>query len=127
MIKKPISWNGHHLDELAIYEMSDWKGIGIPDAKNFEVIYLYQCVESLYRIINKFPTCPVRDFLNEQSWMEIVVIAISSLIDKKNDRMFHEKIVKSYLYKYGMDQILEIHGVDVNELKNQLDNMIKNS
>jgi hypothetical protein len=59
--------------------------------------------------------------------MKTILGSILKVVELQADRILEEKIIKNYLGRFGMDQILATHGVDVNDLKSSLDNMIKNS
>lgn len=122
----PVYWRNHQIGTLNVYEISDWKGQTPPGESDFESIYIYQSIITLHNILAIFKTYPDQDYSTDVPWMETVVDRISAVLNKENNRVFKEKVVKAYLNKFGMNQILSQYEVDTADLMTSLNRMIKN-
>lgn len=125
MINKPVYWKDIFLTEVSIYDISDWKGTLPPSTKDWENIIIFQSIKSLHNALEHNPCYP-RDMHNsEQPWIQIILHRIMDTLSVPNDRILEEKIIKKYLSKHGMNQILEIFGLNIDEVMQSLDNMVK--
>jgi hypothetical protein len=120
MIVKPVHWNQLFLTEVKVYDQSDWKGSSPPSKKDFDTVHSIQAGESLHDALGRVPLCPNQNHPNP--WIEIVLTAICSVI-QPHDRLLEKNALLFYLHKYGMNQLLEIHGADVAAVRTEIENM----
>lgn len=124
MVKQPVQWNGYFLTEMDVYDATDWKGQLPPGKQDFERIHIYQAREALFRALAKSPHCPNQDSPGPHPWVQTVLKCICKTVADPNDRLFEEKVIQSYLHKFGMDQLLEIYGINIHQLKQEINNMV---
>lgn len=123
MIKKSVYWLGNFITNIEIYDESDWKGNKTPEKKDFDTIRIYQSAKALHKAVHKYPKCPYPDFTLKKPWVQVLLQLICMTLIGNQDLVFEEQVMRYYLQKYGMDQLLEVFGVDVVKLKQEIDNM----
>lgn len=124
MIVKPVKWRDYFIIEVKVYDESDWKGDLPPSPRDFENVHAYQAIESLKRALDNIPWCPSKEEREHpKPWPQTVLELICKELLGKNDREFVEKVMQTYLDRYGMNQIIKAFGVNENDLKQKLDNM----
>lgn len=125
MEKKPAYWNDYFLTDVSVYDLTDWKGQTPPGKRDFDNINIYQAREALYRAIERTPSCPNPDSPGPHPWVQTMLKCICRVLVDPNDRLFEEQVMRSYLQVFGMDQLLRLHGININYLKEEINNMLK--
>ena len=121
MRKVPVRYNGVHLGDLKTVERSDWRNRDRdPAPLDWELAKVALSAQAVYEILERFPRRPDGED-REEHWVLTVCKAVCGAAEEGHSRDLEEDVLRQYVHRYGMGQIIEMYGVDRHALTKRLE------
>lgn len=120
MRKVPVKYNGVHLGDLKVVERSDWKNRSRePAPLDWELAKVALSAQAIYEVVDRFPKRPDGED-GEEPWILTVCKAVCDAAEAGHSRDLEEDVLRQYVDRYGMGQIVEMYGIDKRRLAERL-------
>lgn len=121
MRRVPVKYNGVHLGDLKVVERSDWRNQDRePAPLDWELAKVALSAQAIYEIVERFPKRPDGEDGNEP-WILTVCKAVCDATEAGHSRDLEEDVLRQYVDRYGMGQIVEMYGIDRRRLAERLE------
>jgi hypothetical protein len=120
---KSVIHAGIYLGDLYCVDKSDWKNKERdPTPLDFENIRITLAASTIKSILDKYPKRP-KGSDEFELWPMTVIKAVCHVSKGRHDTPFSEDVLRSYIERYGMGQIIRCVGGDPNRVMEALDRM----
>lgn len=122
----PVRYRGVHLGDLETFEEKDWRNRERPPSEaDWRAIRCHAAHKLLYEALEKHPITE-HPSAPDVPWIVVVLREVcSAAMDGTRDEAFEEEVLRLYVLRYGMGQILKIWGVDVGRLMAGIERMME--
>lgn len=121
MRKVPVKYNGVHLGDLKVVERSDWRNRERePAPLDWELAKVALSAQAIYEVVERFPKRPDGED-GEEPWILTVCRAVCDAAEDGHSKDLEEDVLRQYVDRYGMGQIVEMYGIDKRRLAERLE------
>jgi len=117
----PVRYSGMHLGDLKVVERSDWRNRDRePTPLDWELANVALSAQAIYEIVERFPKRPDGEDRTEP-WILTVCRAVCDAAEIGHSKDLEEDVLRQYVDRYGMGQIVEMYGINQRGLAERLE------
>jgi hypothetical protein len=120
----PIKYKDLYLGDLITVSSNDWiNKQRQPTPLDFEMVKIQLAAHAIYEILDRHPDHPGDQENDDDPWFITILKLVCHISKNGQFREFEEDVLRYYIERYGMNQIIQMFGGSPQKIFEEIENM----